>query len=423
VSGRFSSFREGLDRRARATIAGTGVLGWGLRLTSQYNLLFASDLGASAFELGLLNGVAGAVSSLASVPLGWAAERYSVRGVMLAGYACTALAAAIFALANDWWMLIPAFVIGSRLVRVMPLADIILVSATEPGRRAGVMSLSRVVWGALNVFAPITAALVVAHFGGINARGIRPLYYLQLVLTVSALLFMVRMLEPLQGGTPRSEESSVSSLGGLLQDYGEFFRGERWLGRWVAVRMVRQFGMSLAVPFVPLWLVGVKGATPGVLGLMGTAGIVVALLLQIPVGRLADMIGRKKAFFILRPVAYLGTLLMILAPDPGYLVLVGVLGAVAWGGGGGGGGGGIGGVSATPFVTMFWEAVPREKRGRWFGVEGLMSLATIPASLLGGYLWQRGFMAEVLLAPVLLEVLVAMPILATVPDTLARPEG
>jgi hypothetical protein len=71
---------------------------------------------------------------------------------------------------------------------------------------------------------------------------------------------------------------------------------------------------------------------------------------------------------------------------------------------------------------MFWEAVPREKRGRWFGVEGLMSLATIPASLLGGFLWQRGFMVEVLLAPVLLEVLVAMPILATIPDTLAQPE-
>jgi hypothetical protein len=52
-----------------------------------------------------------------------------------------------------------------------------------------------------------------------------------------------------------------------------------------------------------------------------------------------------------------------------------------------------------------------------------MSLAAIPASLLGGYLWQQGFMVEVLLAPVLLEVLVAMPILATVPDTLAQPEG
>jgi MFS family permease len=282
------------------------------------------------------------------------------------------------------------------------------------------MSLSRVVWGALNVFAPITAALVVARFGGINARGIRPLYYLQFVLTVSALLFMIRALEPLPGGARRTEEGSFSSLGGLLRDYGEFFRGERWLGRWVAVRVVRQFGMSVAAPFVPLWLVGVKGATPGVLGLMGTSGVVVALLLQIPVGRLSDRIGRKRAFFMLRPVTYLGTLLMILAPDPGYLVLVGVLGAVAWGGGGGGG---IGGVSATPFVTMFWEAVPREKRGRWFGVEGLMSLATIPASLLGGYLWQRGFMAEVLLAPVLLELLVAMPILATVPDTLVQPEG
>jgi MFS family permease len=116
-------------------------------------------------------------------------------------------------------------------------------------------------------------------------------------------------------------------------------------------------------------------------------------------------------------VAFLGTFLMILAPSPEYLVLVGVLGAVALGSASGGG---IGGVSSTPFVTMFWEAVPREKRGRWFGIEGIMNISTIPASVLGGFLWQQGYMMEVLLIPILLELLVAMPILATVPETLVR---
>ena len=417
---RLSSFLEELDGRVKVTIAGTGIVNWGQLLTSQYNQLFAAYLGASAFELGLLNGVAGAISSIASVPLGWVTEMYSVKRVMLAGYACTALAAVIFALAWDWWILIPAFVFGSRLVRIMPLADIIFISAAEPEQRASVMSLSRVVWGMLNVFAPVTAALIVARFGGINARGIRPLYYLQLVMTMVVFLFMARMLEPLPSGARQSGKEVGSRWGDLLQDYRDFFRGEKWLKRWVALRVVRQFGMNLALPLVPLWLVDVKGATPQVLGLMGTAGVIMALLLQVPAGRLSDRIGRKKVFFMLRPVAFLGTLLMILAPSPEYLVLVGVLGAVALGGASGGG---IGGVSSTPFVTMFWEAVPREKRGRWFGIEGVMNISTIPASVLGGFLWQKGYMTEVLLIPILLELLVAMPILATVPETLVRSDG
>ena len=114
---------------------------------------------------------------------------------------------------------------------------------------------------------------------------------------------------------------------------------------------------------------------------------------------------------------FLGTILMILAPRPEYLVAVGVLGAVAIGGGMMAG---IGSVSMTPFITMFWEMVPQEKRGRWFGIEGLMAVAMIPASLLGGYFWQQGYMIEVMVIPMLIEIFVAMPLLATIPDTLSE---
>ena len=106
--------------------------------------------------------------------------------------------------------------------------------------------------------------------------------------------------------------------------------------------------------------------------------------------------------------------MLILAPRPEYLILVGLLGAVGLVGGG------AGGVSSTPFITMHWEMVPREKRGRWFGIEGLMTGSTIPATIIGGILWQYGFMREVLLLPILLEVLVVIPLMITVPDTLKR---
>ena len=188
-----------------------------------------------------------------------------------------------------------------------------------------------------------------------------------------------------------------------------------WLKRWIALRTVRQFGMNLAMPFVSLWMVNVKGATPYILGMMGTVSTIMSLVLQIPAGRLADKVGRKKVFYILRPISYLGTILLILAPSPGYLILVGLLGAIAVRGGGG-----ISGSSNTVFVTMLWELVPAEKRGRWYGIDGLVNLAVIPASILGGILWAQGFRIEVLLIPIFLEALVALPILTTIPDTLDR---
>lgn len=334
---------------------------------------------------------------------------------MLLGYICVAMSSTLFALAGRWWMLIPAFVIGSRMVRIIPLTDIIFISTTEPERRASVMSISRVIWGILNIFAPIAAAIIVAYYGGINAEGIRPLYFLQLLLTLSVLFLLGRYLRPLTRSIVCEKDDRISYESGFLQGYRDFFQGERWLKRWMILRIVRQFGENLAFPFVPLWMVHVKGATPYILGVMGTISVVTALTMQLPAGWMSDMIGRKKAYFLLRPSCYLGTILMILSSRPEHLIAVGILGAIAIGGDPGGG---IGGVSTTPFVTMFWEMVPREKRGRWFGIEGLMNLSTIPASILGGFLWQQGLKTEVMIIPILLEILLVMPILATIPDTL-----
>lgn len=414
---RLSGMIKAIDSRVKATIAGTGIHSWGQRLTVQYNPLYAMSLGANALEIGFLNSLTAAISAIISIPTGWATEKYSVKRVLIFGFGCAALSSMLFASASHWWILIPAFILGGNLVRIMPLTDIIFISASEPEQRASVMSLSRVSWGVLNIFAPVTAAIIVERYGGINAHGIRPLYYIQLLLSIFVIFFTARYLHPLARPVERKASGNGSDHPSLVESYKDFFRGERWLKRMFFLRVVRQFGVNLALPFVPLWMVDVNHATPYILGVMGTAGVITALMLQIPAGRLSDKIGRKRVFFLLRPICYLGTVLMILVPRPEYLILVGVLGAVALVKGEEGG---IGGVSQTPFVTMFWEMVPQEKRGRWFGIEGLMNVATIPASLLGGFLWQQGLRVEVMVIPIILELLMVMPLLASIPDTLTR---
>jgi MFS family permease len=115
--------------------------------------------------------------------------------------------------------------------------------------------------------------------------------------------------------------------------------------------IIRNAGMRLSLPFTPLWIVNEKGADPYLLGIIGTAGMLVAILLQIPAGRLADKIGRKRVFYLFRPFAYVGTLLLVFAPRVEYLIVVGILGYIGLAGGGGG----LSGVSFIPFVTMNHE--------------------------------------------------------------------
>ncbi len=392
---------------------------WVRRLPMQYEQLYTTALGANPVELGSLNSLGSVVNSFISVPMGWIVDKYGVKKVIAFGLALSAIVSVIYGLAVNWWMLIPAIILTQITQRMLnPLADVIFVGTTKPQQRATAMAFSRTIWAIPAIFAPTVAAVIVAASGGINAQGIRPLYYIQLVLTICIFLFIALKLPASTSHVNQKGDKAGLEEAGLIQGFRELFNGEKWLKRWLVVMIIRNFSMRIASPFVPLWMVNFKGADPYILGIMGTLGTIMAVFLQIPAGRLADKIGRKKTFFLLRPILYLGTLLLILAPCPEYLIITGLLGAIGMAQGAGGGG--IGGVSSTPFITMHWEMVPKEKMGRWYGVTGILTFLNFPASLLGGFMWQQGLMIEVLLLPIVLEVLVMMPILLTVPDTLGR---
>jgi MFS family permease len=127
---------------------------------------------------------------MTSAYIGLAVEKLSLKKIMVLGIICDTVALTIFALAGDWWTLIPAFILYSQLIRQMPLADIVLITFTEQHRRATLMSLSRILWGGISLFAPLIAAAVVNYYGGINAQGIRPLYYISIPILLLTLLIL-----------------------------------------------------------------------------------------------------------------------------------------------------------------------------------------------------------------------------------------
>jgi len=409
-----SDFLKGFDRRLKVLFVAIGLQNWSTSLPSQYKQLYATSLGANPIELGSLNSIGSLVNSIISAPIGWVIDRYGVKRMLLLGLSLSAIVSGIYGCAFNWWMLIPAIIltqIGMRLI--MPLTDIIIIGSTNPKRRALTMGFSRTIWAIPNIFAPVVAAIIVYNFGGINSQGIRPLYFVQLFLFILTIVIVSIMLKPLPTRLDEKSRSHHESKISFIEDYKTLIKSERWLKHWMIIMSVQRFGMGVSMPFVPLWIVQVKGADPYLLGVLGTLSIVTSLLLQIPMGRLADMIGRKKVYLILCPFVYLGTLLLVLAPDPLTLSIVGILGAIGMVSPGGGG---IGGVRFIPFITMYWESVPAEKRGRLQGLTGIFGISGVIASLLGGFLWQNGYRELVLLLPILIEVLILMPILICIPE-------
>jgi len=407
----FGFFRN-LDERFKVTVLAIGLYSWANDLPAKYNQLYITSLGANPLELGSLNSVSGVANSVISAPMGLLIDKYGAKRIMALGLTLAAIVALIYGCAFNWLMLIPAMILAPISFRmIFPIADIIFVDTIKPEGRGQAMGFSRTIWAIPSIFAPMTAAVIVTTFGGINPQGIRPLYLIQIFVVTSIILFIAVMLKnpPAQSVTRKYEPRMKNA--GLIQDFKDLFRGEKWLKEWAIVISMWQIAMSISAPFVPLWMVEVKGADPYILGTMSMLGMVAAAILQFPMGKMADKIGRRKVYFLLRPFSYLGTFLLILAPNPWFLIPVGVLGAIGLMEG-------IGGVSFIPFITMYWEVVPAEKRGRWFGFTGIFNVLTVPAYLLGGYLWQIGLMELVLMLPVLVEMIAVIPIIIKVPDTL-----
>jgi len=411
-----SNILRRLDRRFKVLLLSIGLQTWSSGLSAQYNQLYAVALGANPIELGSLESVGGVVSSAFSAPAGYFISRFGVKRMLLLGLIFSVLVALLYGCALNWWMLIPAIIfMRISMWLIMPLTDIIIVGVTPSERRALAMSLSRAIWAIPALFAPYFAATIVSIFGGISVEGIRPLYFIQLAASLIALILVLIMLEPLPIQKTFSHPMSLTLS--IIRGYRELLKSERWLKHWlVALTIIRLGGIS--APFIPLWIVHVKGADQQFLGLMGTLSILAQFLLQIPMGYLADSIGRKKTFLVLRPMLYAGTLILIWAPNHAVLALAGILGVIGLMGPVGLSG--IGGISFIPFITMYWESFPAEKRGMVQGISGLLDFVGSIASLIGGFLWNMGYMEMVLILPLLADLLILVPVFIRMPEGLKK---
>ncbi|MBS7635261.1 MFS transporter [Candidatus Bathyarchaeota archaeon] len=404
-----ASLIRSLDKRYKFMVAILGVYQWVFNLPTNYNQLYITGLGADTVKLGSLSSLGGLVSSTASAPVGWLIDKYGVKRMVVYGLLISTLVSLIYYTSGSWLSLIPAVMLAELGFRmIIPLTDLIFMDVVKSTSRAQAVALSRTVWAIPSLAAPMTAAFIVASSGGICVEGIRPLYILQAAATaLVALLVYLKLKET------HVNSMSLTSGVNFMEGFREVLRGGRRILLWLITMGLWRFSSSISMPYIPLWMAYVKGADPYILGIVGTAGLVSSALLQMPIGILADRIGRKKAFLISRPIAYLGTAVLLLAPYPQLLAAVGFLGAIGFMGG-------FAVVSFTPFVTMHWEMVPAEMRGRWFGLSSLFESMAIAGYMLGGILWSYGYMELVLLLPVIVEVTCIMPILISIPDTLEK---
>ena len=397
---RSGAFIRRQPRNFKIMLARRSLHGLALNLSAQYNSIYAVALGANPVQLGSLLSVGNTIGALIAVPSGWLIDRYSLKKVFLAGTLLLLLSALCYALAPDWRLLYAGIVLLYMGVRIT-CTSCTVIGAREliNEERATARGLCRTLSAMITVSTPLLAAWLVMLSGGINVGGIRPLYYIQIATFGIIMAFLILFLRD-----PAKQTKTERRL--RFSDFSEIFRGRPVLIRVMAMLALMDIPWSMVQPYMPLFAHQFKDAEEIQLGGMAVAISIASLIFALLLGRMADRYGRKKLLFLIAPVSYLSSFLLIRATGPMMLYLAGLCF-------------GFNSIATALAAAMASEIVPKEQMGRWIGLIGLIrGLVSIPAPLIGGLIWEHFGPQDVFVFAVLLDAAVRLPLLASIRETL-----
>jgi len=342
------------------------------------------------------------VAGIAAPFIGWIIDRRGVKQLYLIGIGLLAVSYLVYGIAWTWPMAMLgmiAYWLGKALSGQG--CSTICGNSIRSEDRATAMSLCETLAaGVLGMLAPLLAVALVARSGGPTLAGIRPLFFIAFAGTLGTFALIYFRLPNCQWSPDKK------SSAGLFRDLQAVFHGSEKLVRWLIIDAIGFLPIGMVIPFAQPFAHEIKGANSMVLGMMITAFALTPLILGIPIGRIADRIGRKRVLYVTIPLSWLSSVVLILANSSAMLVISGVLL-------------GFFTISSVTAGAMAYELVPKVHMGRWLGMSRFfrMLLAAVAATV-AGLIWDHIGPAYVFVVVIGLELVIRMPLLMTMPETL-----
>jgi MFS family permease len=369
-------------------------------LTYQFQPLFLTSLGASPLVLGYLNSANGLVNTLLAIPTGVVADRMGIKRVLVFTMLLSVISAVVFAVANSWEVAAIALVLsGTVMILDRTVCPMICGSSLASGERLTGMGICDTISFFPQLIAPVLGAFLITIFGGLNAEGIRPLFYLQVVGLLVALAIM-------QFWFKNPAAQAGGSRGNVFVDIGGLFKEGRIIKRWLLLTVAAAFPWQVMF-YTPLFAAQVKGADQYIVGGMSAAATIVFVFLAIPMGRLSDTVGRKKIGALAAVLMILSYGVLVYAPNDATLLLAGFLSGFS--------------MSFTQnLMAISVELVPPKRLGSWVGIQGFCrGVVGIISPIICGYLWAFVFPGSVFYFLAATQI-VALVMLVLVPTEITR---
>ena len=329
-------------------------------------LFMTSVLGTGAILVGLVEGGAEAVASIIKAFSGiWSDRLRRRKPFVIAGYALSALAKPLFAVAGSW-----AGVLGIRLterigkgLRNAP-RDALIAESVEPEKRGKAFGFHRSMDGIGSVLGALAAFLLLPMLG------FRKLFLVAVIPGIIAIFFTLLIVEWRRDRTRETEhleeKNRKISFRGLPSNLKLYIFA-------AAVFTLGHFGYAfMLLRAKDVGLADVRAI------LFYVIFYVVYTIVSIPAGALSDRIGRKPILILCYPFFGLISILLLLSATPWMVLVCFVLYGIFYGM--------IDGVQRAFVADLAPDGLKATSLGAFHSAIGL---AALPGGLISGILWQQ----------------------------------
>jgi MFS family permease len=270
---------EVLNKNLRYLFVLNIAFGFSVQLISPLFPLYLSGIGASASENAWVISLGGLVATSLMLPAGLMLDRIGRKVLLVGSSIVNMITIFMFTYATTWQQVIPLFMIYSATGALfMPARMAMITAYSEPENRASVFGIMNTAWPLAGIISTYLSGVL------IETTGWGRVFLLASVINAMSILPGLRI--------PRTQKDQVNKDLGLR----EIFRSGT--GRVLSIFFVYGLLMTTALGginlIIPLYLESRFSLTASQIAMFFTAQNALNLVTQIPSGRLADRLGRKR---------------------------------------------------------------------------------------------------------------------------------
>jgi len=263
------------------------LVGMGEKMAERFLPLYLIALGGSTWSVGFLNAMDNLLSAFYSFPGGFLADKLGPKKSLQLFTAIAIFGYSLVILIHSWIAVLIGAVFFISWTAVSLPAIMSLVSTAVPkNRRSFGVSLHSFVRRIPMALGPIIGGLLIGAYG--RVQGVRMAFGAAIVMGIVAMILVQRFMDD-STETEKKNESKSRAFPDLFS---------KSLRNLLVSDILIRFAEQIPYAFVVIWAVDNNHLTPLQFGILTTIEMVTAMLVYIPVARMADKYGKKRFVLI-----------------------------------------------------------------------------------------------------------------------------